>query len=233
MKPSSITVLRNIINPDTNIQSEFVIPVPSYQYNEIDKLQEFLIPYLDELEQKVNKNLNEHSDGNTGVLGLTSAHRYYNIINIQDKSIYDFKQWLKECFIDYQKMCLGIEPSDNIKMTCWGNKLQQFENIKLHCHSSVMNPNMYTAHFDLYIPKNKTATIYYDLFFDDMFLEKPNKDGELTILPCNLKHKSTPNGNEECRYTLGMDIVFDFDFNYKGQKINMFKQCEDQRLDEL
>ena len=58
MKPSSITVLRNIINPDTNIQSEFVIPVPSYQYNEIDKLQEFLIPYLDELEQKVNKNLN-------------------------------------------------------------------------------------------------------------------------------------------------------------------------------
>ena len=196
MKPVNVNVLENIICPGTRLESAFHIPIPTYSYNNIKELQEFLIPHLDDLEKQIADRLNaeEHSDGNTGITGLSSGFRYYNLFELTDPVILRFKDWIKECCKDYQMICLEVEPSDTIVGQCWGNKLKQFQNITIHAHAPGYQPNIYSAHFDLKIPRHVTSTVYYDMFFDDHWREKPNKDGELTIFPGALRHKTTPNG---------------------------------------
>ena len=228
MKPSNVIVLENIICPGTKLESAFVLPIPSFKYDKIKELQQFLIPHLDDLEKQIDERLNpeERLDGGTGVTGISSGFRYYNLFELTDPVMIRFIDWFKECCKDYQEVCLDIIHGDTILGQCWANKLRQFQNIKIHAHSPGNEPNIYTAHFDLKIPKHPTDTIYYDMFFEDHFIRKQNVDGELTIFPAALRHSTTPNGNPEPRYTLGMDMVFDFDFIFNNNTRNRINDID-------
>jgi hypothetical protein len=201
------------------------VPIISYKFKYADKCKQDLVELVDSIETFYLKNKPDSinsSDGDTSTQSI-NTHNFmnYNIFDFDEyDSVKSLQQFVEECILHYKEEILKLKSKDTF-IQCWGNKVDRLDYLSYHYHNNIADQSSLSANYFLKCSGTETFTEYEapsNVFTDNKNIYINNIEGELTIFPSFIKHRTSPVRNKlGIRYSLGMDIV---ENNYNDLKIH-------------
>jgi len=191
------------------------VPIVSYSFAHADKFKNELVDIVDDIESFYLRNKPEsfaEQDGETNTQSLnTHNFRNYNIFDFNEyESINCLQQFVSECIIHYKEQIFNFK-SQPTYIQCWSNKVERLDYLSYHYHNNLSNISSLSANYFLKCSGIETFTEYKapsNVFDDCKIIYIDNVEGDLTIFPSFIKHKTSPVRDRfGVRYSLGMDIL--------------------------
>lgn len=140
---------------------------------------------------------------NTGYEGLTATYPVYNWLYNESLEHLNIEQRLFNLpeFREWKYMILQ----------CWGNKLSVGEELQLHYHGRTVQHEFMRRH--MFYNANIFLGGEYNLTWYEDYGMHENEVGDIHIFTCDLDHAVYENTGQDPRYSMAIDIYFEWDNN--------------------
>tara|TARA_R110000796_G_scaffold201114_1_gene317247 strand:- start:1476 stop:2132 length:657 start_codon:yes stop_codon:yes gene_type:complete len=168
------------------------------------ELNKFLLELEKELLQKPPLNT-----GGTGVKGVTSRFKYYNLFFKEHPELKKIENFILEnikSFLKYKNI-----HQNKIYTQCWFNVLREGEEIKIHQHRTINDFHLSFISGNFCTTNNDTKT-YYTSFNNEQGFGICNEEGKLTLFPSYSPHFTTINKSKKERISIAFDVYPDISF---------------------
>ncbi len=151
---------------------------------------------------------------------LTSRLWHYNFLNYESEYTDQLKKFIRKSYESYCN-ALGIKPEKIVYCQCWANRvLNDGRPITLHNHAESHGgaPEYYSyisGHLSL--QAIETTTDYKSPFTRE-FIQIPNKNGEMTLFPSFVDHKTSKNLSDVPRISIAFDLTTEEVYNILKNK---------------
>lgn len=198
-------------------------PVAVYSLKNCRKINNCIVNILDNIEDYYLNNkpnsIQQGKDGQTNTKSILTKN--FSNFNVFDHTEYEeiilFKQFVANSYEHFLKNFVpesffNFEKEKNkIEISCWGNKLRRYDYLDRHVHIGELQDCMPSGNYYVKSPGHRTFTRYYHPLeiFSQQSMNIINEEGDLTLFPVFVYHGTSSNRSyEQCRYTLGMDTIF-------------------------
>jgi len=149
------------------------------------------------------------STGGTGVNGVTSRFKYYNLLFQKHNELEKVENFINKNI----KLFLKYKTIDQKKIytQCWFNVLREGEDMKSHQHRNISDFHLSFISGNFCTTNNNTKT-YYTTLNGEKGSGIDNSAGKLILFPSYIPHFTTPNKSKEERISIAFDIYPDISF---------------------
>lgn len=146
---------------------------------------------------------------------LTSRLWYYNFLNFQSVYTEQLKKVIRENYIEYGN-ALRINTNRKIYCQCWANKIYNDGRIiTMHNHAEAHGgaPEYYSYISGHICLRAENTTTDYKSPFTKEFISLDNINGDMTLFPSFVIHKTSQNHSTNPRVSIAFDLITEEVYN--------------------